>query len=106
MYIDVPAGIMQDTFFSNDRPQYMNYGAIGTLIGQEISRYLVDITKTYNGTDKDFWTTATETELDYLKKGMCLMEQFYNYTDVEIILKVCVIKYMLLKNIRQRPFVE
>ncbi|XP_050062351.1 neprilysin-2-like isoform X2 [Aphis gossypii] len=85
--INVPAGIMQDTFFSNDRPQYMNYGAIGTLIGKEINHYLAEITKTNNGTDKDFWTPDTEMESNYLKKGICLMEQFYNYTDVEIILK-------------------
>jgi len=96
MYIDVPAGIIQDTFYSNDRPQYMNYGAIGTLIGKEINHYFVEIAKTYN----------YKTEYNYGRKKMCIIEQFYNYTNDVINRKVCVIKYMFLKKIRQRPCVE
>lgn len=35
--IDFPAAILQDRYFSVDRPHYMNYASIGSVIGHEIT---------------------------------------------------------------------
>ncbi|XP_011866367.1 PREDICTED: membrane metallo-endopeptidase-like 1 isoform X1 [Vollenhovia emeryi] len=78
--IQFPAGILQGAFFSNDRPRYMNYGAIGFVIGHEITHGFDDQGRQFNkeGNLVDWW--QSETKKRYLKKAECIIHQYGNYT--------------------------
>lgn len=85
---EIPAAILQDEFFSADRPQYMNYGAIGQIIGHEISHAFDDQGKQFDvdGNLVNWW--QPETEERFLERARCIIEQYGNYTDTLTNLKV------------------
>jgi len=78
--IQFPAGILQGIFFSSDRPKYMNYGAIGWVIGHEITHGFDDQGRQFDeqGNLVDWW--HPETKERYLKKAQCIISQYGNYT--------------------------
>ncbi|XP_055373967.1 neprilysin-2 [Condylostylus longicornis] len=79
--IQFPAGILQGKFFSADRPKYMNYGAIGYVIGHEITHGFDDQGRQFdvNGNLIDWW--RGDTKEAYLKRAKCIIEQYGNYTE-------------------------
>ncbi|XP_026684876.1 neprilysin-2-like [Diaphorina citri] len=82
--IQFPAGILQGTFFSNDRPNYMNYGAIGFVIGHEITHGFDDQGRQFDkdGNLVDWWAESTKEK--YLVKSKCIIEQYGNYSVPEV----------------------
>ncbi|KAF5272766.1 hypothetical protein FQA39_LY07793 [Lamprigera yunnana] len=78
--IELPAGILQDVFYSKDRPQYMNYAGIGFIIGHEITHGFDDQGRQTNkdGALIDWWTK--ETEHTFIEKSKCIIEQYGNFT--------------------------
>ncbi|XP_059488680.1 neprilysin-2 isoform X2 [Neocloeon triangulifer] len=86
--IQFPAGILQGVFFSNDRPRYMNYGAIGFVIGHEITHGFDDQGRQFDkeGNLVDWWKTSTKEQ--YLKRAQCIIEQYGNYSVPEVGLKL------------------
>lgn len=82
------AGILQAPFFKNDRPRYMNYGAIGFFIGHEMTHGFDDKGRQFDkeGNLVDWWDPATKTE--YVEKTKCIIEQYENYTVEEVGLNV------------------
>ncbi|XP_033323591.2 M13 family metallopeptidase neprilysin 2 isoform X2 [Megalopta genalis] len=78
--IQFPAGILQGAFFNNDRPKYMNYGAIGFVIGHEITHGFDDQGRQFDkaGNLVDWW--EPETKENYLERAECIIHQYGNYT--------------------------
>ncbi|XP_078040555.1 M13 family metallopeptidase neprilysin 2 isoform X2 [Augochlora pura] len=78
--IQYPAGILQGAFFNKDRPKYMNYGAIGFVIGHEITHGFDDQGRQFDkvGNLVDWW--QPETKENYLERAECIIHQYGNYT--------------------------
>eukprot|EP00092_Neocalanus_flemingeri_P016471 GFUD01017824.1.p1 GENE.GFUD01017824.1~~GFUD01017824.1.p1 ORF type:complete len:761 (-),score=194.29 GFUD01017824.1:231-2513(-) len=78
--IQFPAGILDGVFFAEDRPLYMNYGAIGFVVGHEITHGFDDegSQKDGDGNLVDWW--EPETKKKYLEKAQCIIDQYGNYT--------------------------
>lgn len=86
--LEFPAGILQGAFFSSDRPRYMNYGAIGFVIGHEITHGFDDQGRQFDkdGNLVDWWAPSTKEA--FLKKAECIINQYGNYSVPEIDLNV------------------
>ncbi|CAH0557229.1 unnamed protein product [Brassicogethes aeneus] len=82
--IQFPAGILQGVFFNADRPRYMNYGAIGFVIGHEITHGFDDQGRQFDkdGNLVDWW--EPETKNAFVKRAQCIIDQYGNYTVPEL----------------------
>ncbi|KAL6626131.1 zincin [Neocallimastix sp. 'constans'] len=75
-----PAGILRDPFFSSTNPSYINYGAIGAVMGHEITHAFDNNGRNFdkNGKLSNWWTNSTTEEFNKLTQ--CYIEQYGNYT--------------------------
>lgn len=66
----------------------MNYGAIGFVIGHEITHGFDDQGRQFdeNGNLFEWWEPDTRSA--YLEKARCIIEQYGNYTEINTGLKV------------------
>jgi endothelin-converting enzyme/putative endopeptidase len=74
-----PAGILQPPAFSLDATDAVNYGAIGVVIGHEISHGFDDQGAQYDalGRLRNWWTEADLKK--FQERGACVVEQFEGY---------------------------
>lgn len=86
--IEFPAGILQGAFFDAERPNYMNFGAIGYVIGHEITHGFDDRGRQFDrdGNERNWWKPKTDAR--YRERAQCIIEQYGNYTLAENGLKV------------------
>ncbi|XP_035205492.1 neprilysin-2-like isoform X2 [Stegodyphus dumicola] len=78
--IDMSAGMIQDPYFNKDRPMYLNFGAVGLVIGHEFFHGFAGQGRKYdtNGNKVNWW--SNETDSIYEKKALCIIQQYSNYT--------------------------
>ncbi|EYC44744.1 hypothetical protein Y032_0451g1686 [Ancylostoma ceylanicum] len=86
--ITFPAGILQPPFFSGSFPKAVNYGAIGAVIGHEITHGFDDQGSQYDkdGNLHNWWSARSLESFD--ERRRCIVEQYGNYTVPKINMKV------------------
>lgn len=97
-FLEFPAAILQDRFFSVDRPRYMNYASIGSIIGHEITHGFDDQGRQFDleGNLRDWWDPKTQKQ--FLEKANCIIEQYGNFTDLKTNLSVTKMKSFVESN--------
>lgn len=74
-----PAGILQAPFFNKAAPEAVNYGAIGMVVGHELTHGFDDEGRQYDGDGnlKEWWTPEVSKAFD--ARAQCVVEQFSAY---------------------------
>jgi endothelin-converting enzyme/putative endopeptidase len=74
-----PAGILQPPFFNKAAPESVNYGAIGMVVGHELTHGFDDQGRKYDalGNLAEWWTPAVATEFD--RRAACVARQYSGY---------------------------
>jgi membrane metallo-endopeptidase-like protein 1 len=86
--IEFPAGILQGAFFDAERPNYMNFGAIGYVIGHEITHGFDDRGRQFDkdGNDRNWWKPKTDAR--FKERAQCIIDQYGNFSIAENNLRV------------------
>ncbi|RWS27581.1 hypothetical protein B4U80_01149 [Leptotrombidium deliense] len=79
--IIIPAGMLQPPFYDLKRPAYMNFGAIGSIIGHEITHGFDTKGSNFdeNGNNVEWWTSDTKNA--FKEKSKCFVDQYSQYKD-------------------------
>ena len=81
--INFPAGILQPPFFTMTADDAVNYGAIGVVIGHEITHGFDDQGRQYDkdGNLKDWWTKEDSKKFE--KRAACVVDQYGAFTAID-----------------------
>ncbi len=74
--VNIPAGILQPPFYDPQRDDAVNYGAIGTAIGHELTHGFDDRGSQFDGRGNlvDWWTPADEAE--FKQRTTCIADEY------------------------------
>jgi putative endopeptidase len=80
--INFPAGILQPPFYDATRDAAANYGAIGSVMGHEMTHGFDDQGRHYDGAGnlKDWWTPADASAFE--ARAACLVGEYGDFTAV------------------------
>jgi endothelin-converting enzyme/putative endopeptidase len=81
--INFPAGILQPPFFNNRMDAAVNYGAIGSVMGHELTHGFDDEGRQFDadGNLRDWWTAEDAKEFE--KRADCFIKEYSAFTPVD-----------------------
>jgi len=81
--INFPAGILQPPFFDNRMDAAVNYGAIGSVMGHELTHGFDDQGRQYDaeGNLRNWWTSEDAAEFE--KRAECFIKEYSAFTPVD-----------------------
>jgi predicted metalloendopeptidase len=81
--INFPAGILQPPFFDNRRDAAVNYGAIGSVMGHELTHGFDDQGRQFDahGNLRNWWTPEDAAEFE--KRAECFIKEYSAFTPVD-----------------------
>lgn len=81
--ITIPAGILKPPFFDSQRPAYLNYGAIGLVVGHELTHGFDDQGSQYDpkGDLINWWSEKIHKRFE--KKAECFIDEYSRIYDPE-----------------------
>jgi putative endopeptidase len=81
--INFPAGILQPPFFDNRIDAAVNYGAIGSIMGHELTHGFDDQGRQFDaqGNLRNWWTPEDAAEFE--KRAECFIKEYSAYTPVD-----------------------
>ncbi len=81
--INFPAGILQPPFWDNSMDDAVNYGAIGAVIGHELTHAFDDQGRQFDaqGNLRDWWTAADARAFG--DRAQCLVKEYSAFTPVD-----------------------
>jgi putative endopeptidase len=81
--INFPAGILQPPFFDNHMDAAVNYGAIGSVMGHELTHGFDDQGRQFDGQGnlRNWWTAEDAKEFE--KRAECLIKEYSAFTPVD-----------------------
>ncbi|XP_038058258.1 endothelin-converting enzyme homolog isoform X2 [Patiria miniata] len=76
-----PSGILQAPFFNNDVPMSMNFGAIGMIMGHELTHGFDDKGRKFDkfGNLDDWWENKSASA--YVERANCMEKQYSGYEE-------------------------
>jgi putative endopeptidase len=81
--INFPAGILQPPFYSNSADDAVNYGAVGVVIGHELTHGFDDNGRQFDGEGnlRDWWQNVDEEQ--FKKLAQCIVDEYSRFSPVE-----------------------
>jgi endothelin-converting enzyme/putative endopeptidase len=78
-----PAGILQPPFYAKTQSPAMNFGAIGMVVGHELTHGFDDEGRQFDaeGNLRDWWTPSVSAEFD--RRAACVEKQFDDYVAID-----------------------